>query len=149
MHCYGCEIPEDLHYHPDYDCWVRFEGDDTATMGMTDIAQTLAGQLLFVRFKSPGRKITAGRIAATIESGKWIGPFKMPFDVELLAVNDDAFSKDILAANKDPYGAGWLVKVRLLHPEAAHTDLLSGAEAADFYRRKIEENDIRCYRCVE
>ncbi|MCP4428708.1 MAG: glycine cleavage system protein H, partial [Chloroflexi bacterium] len=87
---YGCDLPEDLYYHPEHDCWVRFDGDDTATMGMTDIAQTLAGRLLFVRFKRAGRKIKAGRIAATIESGKWIGPFKLPFDAELLVANEAA-----------------------------------------------------------
>ena len=57
---YGCDIPEDLFYHPDYDCWVRFEADQTVTLGMTDIAQTLAGKLLHVRFKGVGRKVKAG-----------------------------------------------------------------------------------------
>ncbi len=146
---YGCDIPEDLHYHPEYDCWVRFDGPDTATLGMTDVAQTLAGKLLFVRFKQPGRVIQAGRIAATIESGKWIGPFKMPFDAELLAVNETAFQADSAIANRDPYGAGWLVKVRLLQPEAARALLLSGAAATAFLREKIERNRIRCFRCAD
>ena len=43
---YGCDIPENLYYHPQHDSWIRFETDDTARLGMTDIAQTAAGKLL-------------------------------------------------------------------------------------------------------
>jgi glycine cleavage system H protein len=146
---YGCDIPEDLHYHPEYDSWTRFEDDDTATLGMTDIAQTAAGKLLYVKFKPIGKKIKAGRSAATIESGKWVGPFRMPFDAEILAINQETFEQDVLIANKDPYGAGWLVKVRLLEPETAHDSLITGAEAVAHFQRRIEDNDIRCFRCVD
>lgn len=146
---YGCDIPEDLYYHAEYDCWVRFDGPDTATMGMTDLAQTLAGKLLFVRFKEPGRVIKAGRIAASIESGKWIGPFKLPFDAELLETNEAGFGQDSAIANRDPYGAGWLVRVRLLDPTAARAALLSGEAATVFMQEKIERQNIRCFRCAD
>ena len=116
---YGCDIPEDLYYHPQYNSWVRFEAGDTAVLGMTDTAQTQAGKLLFIRFKKVGRKIKAGKFAATIASGKWIGPFVVPFDAEILETNHAAFAEDRLLANKDPYGAGWLVKMRLLNPKTA------------------------------
>lgn len=45
---YGCDIPEDLYYHSEYDVWVRFEENDTATLGMVDVAQTAAGKLLYL-----------------------------------------------------------------------------------------------------
>ncbi len=146
---YGCDIPEDYYYHPDYDCWVRFEPDGTATMGMTDIAQTLAGKVLYLRFKRPGRKIKAGRSAATIESAKWVGPFVVPFDVELLETNERTFERDILIANKDPYGEGWLIKVRPADPEAARQSLITGQEAFEHFKKKIEANKINCFRCVD
>jgi len=146
---YGCEIPEDLYYHPEYDSWVRFEEEDRATLGMTDIAQTAAGKVLQIRFKAVGKKVREGRNAATIESAKWIGPFRMPFDGEILAANLEAFRQDVLVANKDPYGTGWLVKVRVLSPETAADALITGTDAVAEMQRKIDANDIRCFRCVD
>ena len=146
---FGCDIPEDLYYHPKYDSWVRFEEGDKATLGMTDIAQTVSGKLLYIRFKPLGKKVKAGRSAATIESAKWVGPFRMPFYGEILAANEAAFRQDLLIANKDPYGDGWLVKVRVLQPESARTSLLTGAEAVTFLKKKIKENEIRCFRCLD
>lgn len=146
---YGCDIPEDLHYHPEYDSWVRFEEGDRATLGMTDIAQTAAGKLLQVRFKPIGKKVKAGRSAVTIESAKWVGPFRVPFDSEILDTNEDIFHRDILIANRDPYGAGWLVKVRVLSPETARDGLITGAEAVSVLQAKIDEIEIRCFRCAD
>lgn len=145
---FGCDIPEDLYYHPRYDSWIRFEGDDLATMGMTDIAQTQAGKLINIRFKPVGTRLRAGKFAATIESGKWIGPFVMPFDAEIVATNAETFRQNILIANQDPYGEGWLIKVRLLDPAVARAELLTGEEAVAFFRQKIETHKIRCFRCV-
>ncbi len=146
---YGCDIPEELYYHPEYDSWVRFEAGDEATLGMSDVAQTAAGKVLQIRFNRVGKKVRYGRSAVTIESAKWVGPFRMPFYAEILATNEDAFRKDLLIANKDPYGEGWLVKVRVLQPDTARAGLLTGAEAVTFLQKKIEENEIRCFRCLD
>ncbi len=146
---YGCDIPEDLYYHQEYDSWARFEEDDCATLGMTDIAQTAAGKLLHIRFKGIGKRVKEGRSSATIESAKWVGPFRMPFDGQILATNQEAFRLDVLIANRDPYEAGWLVKVRVLNPEIARDALITGAEAVTLLKRKIEENEIRCFRCAD
>lgn len=73
----------------------------------------------------------------------------MPFDVEILANNLETFSQDVLMANKDPYGQGWLVKVRILRPETARDYLLTGTEAVQHYQKRIDENNIRCFRCVD
>lgn len=146
---YGCAIPEELYYHPEYDTWARFESDGTVTLGMTDVAQTVSGKLLQIRFKKVGKKVKAGRSAATIESAKWVGPFQVSFDAEVMATNQDTFRTDVLTANKDPYGAGWLVKVHPLQPETAQHGLITGAEAVAFFRQKIDKNEIRCFRCVD
>ncbi|MEW5958156.1 MAG: glycine cleavage system protein H [Chloroflexota bacterium] len=146
---YGCDIPEELYYHPEYDVWVRFEEDDTATLGMVDVAQTAAGKLLYLQFKPVGKKIKTGGSAATIESSKWVGPFRMPFDVEILANNLETFTEDVLSANKDPYGRGWLVKVRVLQPDTARDHLLTRVEAVRHYQKRIDEHNIRCFRCVD
>src|SRR3972149_3387877 len=109
---YGCDIPEDLYFDIERDLWVRFEEDGTATLGMTDVAQTRGGKLVNIQFKKIGKAIAQGQSAAIIESAKWVGPFPMPFGGQIVATNETTFQRDILIANRDPYGAGWLVRVR-------------------------------------
>ncbi len=54
-----------------------------------------------------------------------------------------------MIANKEPYEDGWLIKVRLSDPEAARAMLMSGVEAFEYFRKKIDDNEIRCFRCVD
>lgn len=145
---YGCQIPEDLYYDIERDVWIRFDGD-IAVLGMTDPAQTRCGRFVALRFKKPGRVVRQGRALATIESGKWVGPFPAPFTAEIVETNEAAFREDILLANKDPYGAGWLVKVRPLNLDAERDHLVTGEEAVRRYKARIEELGVRCFRCVE
>jgi glycine cleavage system H protein len=145
---YGCDIPEDFYFDLERDVWIRFEGD-LAVLGMTDVAQTRGGKLVNIAFKKPGKVIPRGKSAATIESAKWVGPFPMPFSGEIVETNEAGFKRDILLANKDPYGAGWLVKVRPTNLDAERAHLLTGAAAAAAYQRKIEELQVKCFRCVD
>lgn len=145
---YGCDIPEDLYYDVERDVWIRFEGD-IAVLGMTDPAQTRCGKLVAVRFKKPGKVVKQGRALATIESGKWVGPFPAPFTCEVVETNEATFAQNILVANKDPYGAGWMVKVRPLNLDGERDHLVTGEEAVKRYVEKIEANDIRCFRCAD
>lgn len=144
---YGCDIPENLSYDVERDVWIRFDGD-TATLGMTDVAQSRCGRLVAVHFKKVGRIIRQGKALATIESAKWVGAFPAPFTAEILEVNEAGFAEDVLLANKDPYGAGWLVKVRPVNLEPEH-HLVTGEEAVRRYVARIEELEVRCFRCAE
>ncbi len=143
----GCVIPLDLLYDVERDVWIRLEGEE-ATLGMTDPAQTRAGKLVAIRFKRPGTVVERGRALATIESGKWVGPFPAPFGCEILETNEAGFARDILLANRDPYGEGWLVRVRPLFREQL-TELVSGEEAFQRYRERIDELGLNCFRCAE
>lgn len=145
----GCEIPDDLLYAVDRDVWARLEGDGTATLGMTDLAQTSCGKIVHVRFKAVGRRLARWDSAATIESAKWVGSFPTPFSGEIVATNADGFARDILVANKDPYGLGWLVKVRPSRLEEERVDLVAGDGARTAYVRRIDAADKNCYRCAE
>lgn len=146
---YGCDIPEELWFDFERDLWVRFEADGAATLGMTDIAQTRGGKLVNITFKKPGRLVAQGKSAATIESAKWVGPFPMPFSGEVVANNAAAFQRDILIANRDPYGAGWLVRVRPVHLEAERGHLLTGPAAVEKYKQRIRELGLKCFRCID
>lgn len=144
----GCVIPDGLLYDVGRNVWVRLEGRD-AVLGMTDVAQTMCGKLVQISWKVPGRKVVQGKPLAVIESAKWVGPFQAPFGGEIVENNQAAFDEDILVANRDPYGAGWLVRLRPDDFEAERDHLLDGPNAYEQYRRLIDENDLHCYRCAE
>ena len=146
---YGCDIPEDLYFDFERDLWVRFEADGTATLGMTDTAQTRDGKLVNIQFKKVGKVLKQGQSAATIESAKWVGPFPMPFGGEVIATNVEAFRRDVLIANRDPYERGWLVKIRPTDLEAERGHLLTGPEAVEKYKQRIVELGIKCFRCID
>lgn len=145
----GCELPAELLYAIDGDVWVRLEPDGVATLGMMDTAQTRCGKLVHVRFKPVGRTLRREQSAATIESAKWVGPFATPLSGEIVATNAETFAQDILAANKDPYGRGWLVRLRPSDLEAERVDLAEGEAARERFRARIEELGINCMRCAE
>ena len=144
----GCVVPGDRLYDLDRHVWVQFDGDE-AVLGMTDIAQTMGGRVVTVSWKKPGRALKPGTTIAVIESAKWVGPFPSPFTGELVTVNDSAYEADIAIGNRDPYGAGWMARVRPSALEEEQRNLADGEAAYEYYRRFIDENEIRCYRCAE
>jgi glycine cleavage system H protein len=145
----GCEFPLDLYYDVDHDVWVRRDEDGCVTMGMTDPAQAQCGKFVHLRFKAAGRQLQRGQSAATVESAKWVGPFPTPLSGEIMATNESGFKQDILLANKDPYGAGWLIRLKPASFEEEWPHLLPHDQAFDRYREKIAERDLRCYRCAD
>jgi len=145
----GCEIPEGLLYDVERDVWARFEGDGTVTLGMTDLAQTRCGKVVSVRFKAVGRQVRRGQSLATIESAKWVGPFPAILTGEIAATNEEAFRRDILVANRDPYGAGWLARLRPTELASERAHLAAGVEAVARYRARIEALGVDCFRCAE
>ena len=145
----GCEIPPDLAYDVERDVWARFEEDGTVTLGMTDIAQARAGKLVSILFKSPGKTLRSGQSAATIESAKWVGPFPTPLSGEIVATNEATFTKDVLIANRDPYGAGWVVRLQPTALEDERSRLVDGREAFAAIRERIDRDKVSCMRCAD
>lgn len=144
----ACDLPEDLTYDVDRDVWIRFEGD-TAVLGMTDVAQTRCGKIAAISFRDIGKKIVQGKALATIESAKWVGPFPAPFSCEILETNEVGFARDILLVNKEPYTTGWLVRVRPTNLDAERSHLVTGQEAFEKYKVRIQELKVNCLRCIE
>lgn len=145
---YGCAVPDDLLYDVEMNVWVRLAGD-VAELGMTDVAQTMGGRMVQVSWKRTGRSYARGRSLAVIESAKWVGPFPTPLTGELVEVNQAAFDADIAIANRDPYGAGWLARVRPAALEDERRHLVDGSAAFEAYRALIDERGIRCFRCAD
>ena len=138
----GCVILKDLLYSVKDNTWIKADGD-IVTIGMTDIAQSLAGPILHARTKSVGTARKKGRPIATVESGKWVGPVKSPVTGEIIEVNKELAS-DAQLINRSPYKNGWVVKMKASNLEAEMTELTTGDEAVEAYRQKIEEDGIEC-----
>ncbi|HRQ22291.1 MAG TPA: hypothetical protein PLF42_02585 [Anaerolineales bacterium] len=145
---YACDIPEDLTYDIERDVWIRFDGN-LATLGMTDVAQTRCGKIAAISFRDVGKKVAQGKALATVESAKWVGPFPAPFSCEIVEVNENGFARDILLANKEPYTEGWLVKVRATNLENERGNLVTGNEAVEKYKARIQELRVNCLRCID
>jgi len=141
----GCVILKDLHYAVEDHTWVRLNDDDTVTIGMTDVAQTMSGPILHARTKRVGAKRAKGKPLATVESGKWVGPIKSPLSGEIVAVNE-ALAGDAQLINRSPYRAGWVLKLRPSNLDEELPGMMSGDEAVAAYRAKIEADEIKA--CV-
>lgn len=109
MNIEGYNIPEDLYYEKNH-YWVKQEGD-ILVMGMTDFAQQLAGDIVYVQLPFEGKKIKAGKKFAKVESGKWLGKVYAPVNGEIAACNMKLEEEPSLI-NKDCYGDGWMYQIR-------------------------------------
>ena len=116
---------------------------------MTDVAQTRCGRFVGVSWKHPGKQVKQGRPMAVIESAKWVGPFPAPLSGQITGDNRLAFEEDIAVANRDPYGAGWLIRLRPSDFDGESGHLVDAATAFEHYQKVIEEEGIRCFRCED
>ena len=108
--------PDDLKYHPEHD-WARIEGV-TATFGITWFAQDQLGEVVFYDPPEVGQEISAGESYAEVESVKAVSDVIAPMTGEVTEVNA-ALSDSPELVNDDPYGQGWLVRVKLSDPSQA------------------------------
>ena len=116
--------PEDLLYHPEHD-WVRADGD-TATFGITWFAQDALGEVVFIDPPEVGTRVTKDEPYAEVESVKAVADVIAPLSGEIVEVNT-ALADKPETINDDPYGDGWLVRVKL--SDESEKDALMDAAA--------------------
>lgn len=132
----NCNLPDNLFYNVENNVWVRKESDGTVTVGMTQYACALAGEVVAYTPKKVGKEIEQNKSVATVESGKWVGPVKTPVTGEVTAVNDAVAAKPG-TINADPYGTGWLVKMKPTNWDAESASLVTGAAVAPAFEAKM------------
>ncbi len=140
---HGCIVHKELHYSVEDHTWVRPNDDGTVTVGMTDIAQGLAGPILHARIKKVGTVRKKGRPIATVESSKWVGPVKLPVDGTIAVVNETVAS-DPQVINRSPYTKGWLVRIQPDNLDEDLAQMVTGQAAVDAYRERIETEGLTC-----
>jgi glycine cleavage system H protein len=139
----GCNIPEDRHYWPEKHVWVTLDDEGVATVGVTDVAQSLAKTIISALPKKAGRPTKKGRSLGTIESGKWVGPVTSPLTGEILETNPVLTSNPGII-NADPYGEGWFVKLQPEDWEGESADLEAGADGVAAYQVFLDAEGISC-----
>lgn len=118
------ENPDDLKYTPNHE-WVRDNGDGTATVGVTDFAQSELGDIVFVELELPGFEFDKDDEFGTIEAVKTVSELYAPVSGEITEINEQLEAEPELV-NDDPYGDGWMVKISL--GNASELDDLMDAE---------------------
>lgn len=116
-------VPANLKYSNDHE-WCRIEGD-VAVIGITDFAQSQLGDIVFVDVPTVGETLAAGEVFGSIEAVKTVSDAFLPVGGEILEFNSTV-DADPATVNRDPYGEGWLVKVRMSDP--SECDALLSAE---------------------
>jgi glycine cleavage system H protein len=144
----GCLIRKDLYYRVDDHTWVRPLPDGTVQVGMTDVAQNMAGPMLHAKAKPVGTIRPRGRPIATVESSKWVGPVKSPVSGEIVEVNEKV-ARDAEIINRSPYQEGWIVRIRPSNLAAELEEMQTGEAAVEAYRVKIEKEDLKTCEHVE
>ena len=123
-------IPDNLKYTKDHE-WIKLDGDK-ATIGITEFAQKELGDIVFIEVETEGETLEAGEAFGTIEAVKTVSDMFMPMNGEVLEFNAELESNPEIV-NKDPYGEGWIIRIRIADQEEIG-DLLD----ADAYKELIE-----------
>ena len=140
-------LPDSLSYHVDFNVWIQKNEDGTLDLGMTDIAQSMAGNIIHCRPKKVGKYVKAGKSVATVESGKWVGPVKTPFAGEIVAANREV-ENDATILNRSPYKQGWIVRIQPSNFDENSGDLVSGDDAISGFDSYMAEKEIGdCKHC--
>ena len=104
------KLPADLKYTKDHE-WIRDNGDGTATIGITDFAQGELGDIVFVEINDIANALSQNDIFGTVEAVKTVSELYMPIDGKIIDINK-ALDANPELVNDDPYGEGWMIKIR-------------------------------------
>jgi glycine cleavage system H protein len=123
-------VPENLHYSKDHE-WIRVEGG-VGTVGITDHAQDSLGDVVYVELPKPADTFSAHETFGSVESVKAVSELFIPVGGEVVEVNE-TLQDEPEKVNTDPYGEGWMVRIRLTEPGEVDS-LLNAAEYEDFLK---------------
>lgn len=124
-------VPSNLKYTKDHE-WISIEGD-IATVGITDFAQGELGDIVYVEVETVDETLKAEEVFGTVEAVKTVSDLFLPLSGEIIAFND-SLESDPEKVNEDPYGAGWMIKIKIanmdevaqLLDDAAYKELIGG-----------------------
>ena len=127
-------VPEDLHYSKDHE-WVRVDGGE-AIIGITDYAQNSLGDVVYVELPKVGDEFAASEAFGSVESVKAVSEVFIPVAGTVSKINE-SLADEPETVNTDPYGAGWMIRVKMSNPGEVDS-LLTAAEYEDFTKAETE-----------
>lgn len=128
-------FPDDLYYHKEH-FWAKVEGD-VVTIGTTDFAQKLAGQVVYIELPSVGKAVEQGKPCGSMESGKWVGRIYSPLSGKVEAINSELEDSPELI-NESPYEKGWMFKIKASNVQEELKNLMKLDSLPDFIKSEIE-----------
>jgi len=131
----GYYFPDDIYYHKEH-YWAKVEGNEV-TMGTSDFAQKLAGQIVYVELPSVGRALEQGKPCGSMESGKWVGRIYAPVSGKVESCNQELEETPELI-NDSPYEKGWICKITPSNLQAELQNLMKGDSLKEFIKSEIE-----------
>ncbi|MHA1264757.1 MAG: glycine cleavage system protein H [Candidatus Helarchaeota archaeon] len=132
------ELPDDLYYYEQH-TWAKVEGD-LVRVGLDTIGLARAGKIVFIRVKK-GKTINKGKTFGTAEAGKGVIPLYAPITGEIVESNPKVNKRDVAALNEDPYGEGWIVKMKPSNLDAELKELKHGADIVPWAEEEIKKID--------
>jgi len=128
-------FPDDMYYHKEH-FWARVEGD-VVTMGTTDFAQKLAGQVVYIELPSPGKTVEQGKPCGSMESGKWVGRIYAPVSGKVESINGELEDTPELI-NESPYEKGWMCKIKASNLQGDLNNLMKADGLSEFIKSEVE-----------
>jgi glycine cleavage system H protein len=135
MEIEGYLLPDDLYYHKEH-FWAKVEGN-TVTVGTTDFAQKLAGQVVYVELPPAGKAVEQGKPCGSMESGKWVGRIYAPISGKVESSNQDLEDSPEFI-NESPYEKGWMFKISASNLQDDLKNLMKGNALEAFIKSEIE-----------
>ena len=137
----GYNMPEELYYHEEHS-WAKVEGTKV-TVGMTDMFQKEAGDIVFVDLPEEEDEVSQGETCGKIQSRKWIGKLVAPVSGEITEINEE-MEEDTGLINTDPYGDGWILVIEAEDEDELQSELknlIHGDAVLDFVDREIAKTE--------
>lgn len=132
----GYNLPDDLYYTKDH-AWARVEDNGNVTVGMDAYGAKSAGNIEFIDLPMEDDEFEAGEAFGSLESAKWVGGLLMPVGGTIVEINA-GIEDDLGLLTKDPYGEGWLIKIKPSHLNDDLKPLIHGADVAGWLKKEID-----------
>ncbi|HID32089.1 MAG TPA: glycine cleavage system protein H [bacterium (Candidatus Stahlbacteria)] len=133
----GYNMPDDLYYHSDH-AWAKINDDGTVTVGMNEFYYKLAGETTYVDLPMEDDEVSQDETCGKLQSAKWVGKLVSPLSGVIIAVNE-ALEDDCTILNKDPYGEGWIMKLKPSNLEDELKKLYHGDAVEPWLKKEIED----------
>ena len=133
----GYNMPDELYYHSEH-AWAKVEDDGKVRVGMDELFAKTAGDIVYVDMPMEGDDVSQEETIGKVQSSKWIGKLISPVAGEVVELNEEVES-DSAVINKDPYGEGWILKIKPSNLDGDLGNLMKGGAVGEWLKSEVEK----------